>query len=228
MSWQERLASAQAHRKGAAASATPQEVADGKWTATLTMISPDVQRVTLRCNAQNRQLQFSDVLKLWEHEDHSFSEFYISVLAASTFDAFFFECPPVTKSTLSRVYEHVTVRAHRFRGADPESFQTHFEQSVAGATSFASLGGDSQLVSPCPRSTDHHRYGHIGAFTRGADLTQQIELWHLVATTMRQVLDMRGEARTWLSTEGSGVPWLHVRMDSRPKYYHHDAYARGD
>ena len=30
---------------------------------------------------------------------------------------------------------------------------------------------------------------------------------------------------TWLSTEGSGVPWLHVRLDSRPKYYHHAAYA---
>ena len=23
----------------------------------------------------------------------------------------------------------------------------------------------------------------------------------------------------WLSTAGMGVPWLHVRLDSRPKYY---------
>ena len=34
----------------------------------------------------------------------------------------------------------------------------------------------------------------------------------------------RGGQPTWLSTEGSGVPWLHVRLDSYPKYYHTDAY----
>jgi len=28
----------------------------------------------------------------------------------------------------------------------------------------------------------------------------------------------------WLSTAGGGVSWLHVRLDDRPKYYHHAAY----
>jgi len=30
--------------------------------------------------------------------------------------------------------------------------------------------------------------------------------------------------RTWLSTSGLGVGWLHVRLDSRPKYYTYEPY----
>lgn len=28
----------------------------------------------------------------------------------------------------------------------------------------------------------------------------------------------------WISTSGLGVPWLHVRIDDRPKYYQHAPY----
>ena len=27
-----------------------------------------------------------------------------------------------------------------------------------------------------------------------------------------------------VSTEGSGVSWVHVRLDAEPKYYHHSPY----
>jgi len=29
---------------------------------------------------------------------------------------------------------------------------------------------------------------------------------------------------TWLSTAGLGVYWLHLRLDSRPKYYRYQPY----
>ena len=35
----------------------------------------------------------------------------------------------------------------------------------------------------------------------------------------------KSQRRLWMSTEGSGVPWLHVRLDSRPKYYKHHEYT---
>ena len=28
----------------------------------------------------------------------------------------------------------------------------------------------------------------------------------------------------WVSTAGLGAPWLHVRLDSRPKYYRFSSY----
>ena len=33
-----------------------------------------------------------------------------------------------------------------------------------------------------------------------------------------------GAMPTWLSTAGMGVSWLHVRLDSQPKYYGFAAY----
>ena len=41
-------------------------------------------------------------------------------------------------------------------------------------------------------------------------------------------MDSRVGARPiWLSTAGHGVAWLHVRLDSRPKYYLHAPYREG-
>ena len=59
---------------------------------------------------------------------------------------------------------------------------------------------------------------------RGAPAAQHDALWKQVGAALRRELDARGGRPTWLSTEGSGVPWLHVRLDSYPKYYHTAAY----
>ena len=81
------------------------------------------------------------------------------------------------------------------------------------------------LVAPCERAERAH-YGHLAAFVRGSIApAQHAALWRKVANELRRTLAARGEGTaTWLSTEGSGVPWLHVRLDSRPKYYHYHPY----
>lgn len=33
------------------------------------------------------------------------------------------------------------------------------------------------------------------------------------------------DAPIWLNTAGAGVPWLHIRLDSRPKYYRYQPYT---
>jgi protoheme ferro-lyase len=48
------------------------------------------------------------------------------------------------------------------------------------------------------------------------------EIWRLVAEAVEARL---GSAPMWLSTAGLGVHWLHVRLDSRPKYDRHRVYA---
>jgi len=37
--------------------------------------------------------------------------------------------------------------------------------------------------------------------------------------------DRLADTPLWLSTAGLGVSWLHVRLDTRPKYYRHRVYA---
>ena len=64
-------------------------------------------------------------------------------------------------------------------------------------------------------------YPHLAAFLRGAGKQQVRELWRRRAQEMLRSI---GERPVWLSTAGGGVAWLHVRLDSRPKYYSHAPY----
>ena len=42
-------------------------------------------------------------------------------------------------------------------------------------------------------------------------------------TTMKELVDQHS---VWLNTAGNGVIWLHIRLDSRPKYYKTDTYRK--
>jgi hypothetical protein len=65
-------------------------------------------------------------------------------------------------------------------------------------------------------------FAHLGAFVRGAGR----ERAHAVLAAAAVAALGRVEEGTcvWLSTSGLGVPWLHVRVDSDPKYYQHRPY----
>ncbi len=85
---------------------------------------------------------------------------------------------------------------------------------------FPSLGGDATLLAPSPidAATD---YAHLAAFLRTADERQIQALWCKVG--IHVAASLRDEP-IWLSTSGLGVAWLHVRLDSMPKYYQHQPY----
>lgn len=85
---------------------------------------------------------------------------------------------------------------------------------------FPNLRGDALLVVPSPR-TGNDAYGHLAAFLRHAPHQQLDEFWPVVSTAVKSRL---GDHPLWLSTAGGGVAWLHVRLDSRPKYYGYSPY----
>lgn len=82
------------------------------------------------------------------------------------------------------------------------------------------LNGDAVLVGPCPVGPVK-AYAHLAAFVREAPDAQKHALWKLVGELMERRLELTPD---WLSTAGAGVPWLHVRLDRRPKYYSHAPY----
>ncbi len=85
---------------------------------------------------------------------------------------------------------------------------------------FPNLGNDAFLVVPCP-GTPLSAYAHLGAFVRSAPEEQRDRLWQRVGESLDTHL---GTAPIWLNTAGAGVAWLHVRLDSRPKYYCYAPY----
>lgn len=138
------------------------------------------------------------------------------LVAGEPFEALRWETPVVDQARLDRPFECVTVRDRSLAvPADPSAFREHFDAAREPVRTFPNLGGDAQLVVPCPRD-ERADYAHLSAFCRSAPDDQRDELWRAVGRAMRARV---GARPVWLSTAGGGVPWLHVRLDDRPKYY---------
>ena len=154
-----------------------------------------------------------------------FADWYSAELAAFDAEAFYWELPPLTIATIGRDAEFVLIEAPslaRF-APEPAPFAQHFSRAPGeDVIVFPNLGGDAVMVVPCPRGPDEH-YPHLAAFLRGAETRQVRTLWQ---TTAQEMLRHVGERPTWLSTAGGGVAWLHIRLDSRPKYYSYEPYRR--
>jgi len=146
----------------------------------------------------------------------------IASLAEAEHAAYFFECAPWLAG-LDPVAEWVLVptRAFDVTPPDPSSFREALEGATRVAT-FANLRGDATLVVPT-EDADRAVYGHLASFVRGAPREQVDALFVAVGTALQSVRS-RSKDTLWLSTAGLGVDWLHVRIDSRPKYYRHGPY----
>lgn len=198
---------------------------DTPFTTTTEQIDHTSTLVRFHHTSTQAQLTWAEIIELWSNNG-TFQWTYQSSFAASQYDHFFWECPPINAVLAPTTpYEHILTEAPPFRSADPSDFAEHFARSSGKlVTSFANLGGDAQLVAPCPQHASHSAYSSLAAFARGADKAQACSLWATVGVTLQHLLAHNRGAPVWLNTEGSGVPWLHVRLDARPKYYHHRPY----
>mmetsp|Transcript_7422 Transcript_7422/g.17898 ORF Transcript_7422/g.17898 Transcript_7422/m.17898 type:complete len:133 (-) Transcript_7422:123-521(-) len=100
-----------------------------------------------------------------------------------------------------------------------------------GVQVFPNLGHDALLVVPPEVRSAPDSAAHLAAFVRGAPEADQQALFkalgeaiHTEAGPTASLQKGSNETALWVNTEGSGVPFLHVRLDTRPKYYHHAAY----
>lgn len=159
------------------------------------------------------------VLTLWA-ADPAFGVSFSNAIAAVPLAGVYFETPRLTTATLSSPFECVLLDGAPLAGlrADPAPFRSKLETPDAVVT-FENLGGDAVLVAPTPAEAVD--CAHLAAFLRTARDDQKVALWRAVALAMRAAV---GEAPRWLSTAGLGVSWLHVRIDSAPKYYRHRPY----
>jgi hypothetical protein len=165
---------------------------------------------------------YRDVLRYWR-DDETFRSFFISLLGSAPFAAYRWETPPVSMSTAAREFEFVLLDAPCLdRTPDTEAFAEQFRLAPRDrqAIAFANLGNDAVLVVPCP-SGPASAYVHLAAFVRQAPQVQAHDFWRVVGEAMEARLSADP---TWLSTAGMGISWLHVRLDSRPKYYGYAPY----
>ncbi|MGH8504131.1 MAG: DUF6940 family protein [Gammaproteobacteria bacterium] len=181
-----------------------------------------IRRMTLERNGS--PATYAQVIHGWK-SDPEFRAFYIALLADAPFDAMFWESPPITRTSLDRPYEFVLVNSPALATATPDAaaFAAAFSTASAeeGVVTFENLGGDALLVAPCPAGPACV-YPHLAAFVRGAPEAQRHELFITLANAIARRIS---DELLWVSTAGLGVYWLHVRLDSWPKYYTFRPYS---
>ena len=177
---------------------------------------------TLHCliQQQGQPLSVRQVLEHWRYTA-PFRDFFVDLLAATPFDAYFWETPPMTVGGIERDFEFVLVNSRQLAGvnSDRHTFARYFTGDDQ-VVSFDNLGGDAVLIAPAPIGSPAC-YSHLAEFSRTAPVKQQHALWQQTGISTEQHL---GVHPLWLNTSGLGVYWLHIRLDCRPKYYTHVPY----
>lgn len=171
-----------------------------------------------------RPVSFAQTLQLLAH-DKNFRERLTSVLCESPFAAYRWETPPLTASTTSRNFEFVLVNQPELeREPDAEVFASYVTDPSQEIVAFKNLGADATLVVPSPQGppATFVDYVHLASFLRGAPASQIHALWQRVSRAVQTSL---GPQPLWLNTAGDGVAWLHIRLDSQPKYYCYAPYT---
>ncbi len=193
------------------------------WTTNIDYLQEDKCKVILL--QDNEVLLYSEVIELLK-SDSDFRTFFNATIANLPFEAIFWETPPVNTSNFDRAFEFMAIESWILPEVDPDPspFQSYFFNDIENnVVTFPNLGRNAVLVAPCPKVQEKSAYTHLIAFARQAPEEQQDKFWQMVGKTVKQNLSKKP---LWLNTEGTGVYWLHIRLDSRPKYYHHHAYKK--
>lgn len=169
--------------------------------------------------ADGAQATVETVLQLFG-KDAAFVDAWCKALSASPMNAYCWECPPLHLGCLSQRFQCVLIESPALGRArpDPAPFAEYFRAGQPVAV-FSSLGKDATLIAPSPQAGAN--FAHLASFLRTADPAHRQALWRQVGIS---ALALLGREPVWLSTAGLGVSWLHVRLDSRPKYYRYRAY----
>lgn len=171
----------------------------------------------------DRGLSWREVIALLKNEA-DFRGLFSKALADTPFEGFFFETPPLTREGMENAFEFVLVDGAVLTTlrAEPRPFGDHFKRAGIGeeVLTFPNLGRDAILVVPVPRG-ELQCYAHLAAFVRSAPEAQIDAFWKSVGEALENHVSARPR---WLSTAGLGVSWLHLRLDSRPKYYRYRPY----
>jgi hypothetical protein len=178
--------------------------------------------------SDGKPVSYAAVVDHWKDSERKDSEmfrsFFTSLLADAPFQAYFWETPPVTTTNLHQTFEFVWVDSPSLaaRQADSHAFDEYFKSAKQDeqVITFPNLGQDAVLVVPCPLAPSSV-YAHLSTFVRNAPNAQTHELWQRVGEMIEKEVSDRP---LWLSTSGLGVSWLHVRLDSVPKYYTYHPY----
>lgn len=179
---------------------------------------------------------FITALKL---SDYFMNSFRHALLSYPDADELIFECCPITPNNYDTApFEFVLIPSYGYTfgslRTDENTFIPHFNQGTEKVTSFPDLIDDAILISPCYSDTNYndqdahnHPFTHFNNFVKYATLEDFKNLWTLVAITLENKIKgskLQPNSCFWLSVNRINIPWLHIRIDTKPLYYKYTPY----
>ena len=101
------------------------------------------------------------------------------------------------------------------KNSNYSAFSSKFTKNIKYVVAFSNLSNDTMLVCPVPIKSKN--YSSIYSFNKNASDTQKKAFWKKVAQIA--IIEQNKHGIVWISTHGYGVPWFHVRISRKPKYY---------
>jgi len=174
-------------------------------------------------DSDGQPVTFGEVVRGWQN-DAGFRAIFNDLLADAPFSAFRWETPALSSATITQPFQFVLLDSPGLaRRADPQAFAEQLGKTGGvDVVEFPNLGADAILIVPGLKAKPT-AYGHLAAFVRGAPALQRQALWQRVGEALARRV---GSTPVWLNTAGAGVPWLHIRLDDRPKYYGFGPYRQ--
>lgn len=181
--------------------------------------------IRFRLKKDDHFLSFTEVFDLWEKEN-DFVDFYIESLTQTGYDAFYWEHPALQEEYSEERYECILQRSRPLERArvNEEAFKDYIHTSQL-CVDFLNLGKNARLVVPT-KQANTTGYRHLGEFIRTAQTSQIRAVFQKIGRVMKEELSTA--RMIWLNTAGLGVIWLHIRLDTRPKYYKTKQYKQED
>lgn len=184
-----------------------------------------------------KQITFQQFLKKLNSSKTFRNQFKTTITSVyPSYPFVFFESPPVNADSIkTKMYEFVLVSTGTFHhvGTDYGAFRDKFDSERCknnglNACEFPNLGNDAIMVTPKGVEGETHRekYTNLMSFLREGDEEEIDGFLKLVGVSAEKRVDEMGSLDTWISTSGLGISWLHLRLDSRPKYYTYRDYKK--
>lgn len=177
----------------------------------------------LHLQENGQPLSFSAVIEGWRN-NAAFREFYTTTLLKHGGNGCLWEHPRLNKSTVDQAYECVITQTDTFSGRTA-NFRPFAREMRPGERicTFPNLSGEALLVVPNQSAEISFNGRDLISFLRTAPAELQHEFWATIGHETAAAIDADSQFQ-FLSTHGLGVLWLHVRLEERPKYYHHRPY----
>ena len=150
--------------------------------------------------------------------NETFRNEIIQIFVASKFNNAFWEFPAYCTSSAQNIAEFVLVETSGFGKADSSSFKEYLANKEDNQTvMFKNLSGDTNLITINSSNTKNQTFCHIMEFMKNSTYENKHKLLKKIGEEMLN--HTNGTNPVYLSTHGHGVPWLHIRICVKPKYY---------